>query len=336
MQNNSRIRVGLAACLPDFSDQNVPVGADRPRHICRRFDDMDGKDPVSGARHIVAIASRNTDFINCFPQRHPDGKVSGVGIGILPDAVREIQIQIIVFLLEGNAAFRIIDAEIIRAEFQQPADVKPQIAAFSRSIVHHQRRVIQDARSAGCHAVSIQVGCTVCICYMNRGRFIQQRLVVRRIGAAAQREPKIDGSRIPHTHFQRCTALLQGLQLLRRILLPVDGQSNRFDVLHQVDRPVRCRVIAGVIIGVLRSLRVGRHRAENAKQPKKPYPGKPPNPMHDPFCCFHQQSPIPLPHERMSAFLNPAPLSTDHTADHAAAATKNNSENETKLQINIT
>ena len=291
MQDDGRIGVGLPAGIPDLADQDIAVGADRAGHIRRRLHHMDGEHPVVGARHIIAVAAGDADLLNGFPQRHADGKIAGVGIQVAADAVGEIQVQVVSLLYKGDRAVGILDAEIIGAEIQQPADVQPQIAAVGRGIVHHQRGIVQNPRGAGRHRRAVQVGGAVRVGHMGRGRIVQLRRVVRRVGPAAQRKAEIDRGRIAHPQLQRVAALLQLLQLGRGVFLPVDRHRDGLDVLHQVDLPMGRRVIVGVVIVVGRILRVGRRRPQGAQKPEKSRQQAPAQRARYPFCSLHR---IPL------------------------------------------
>ena len=116
----------------------------------------------------------------------------------------------------------------------------------------------------GRDGLAVQIGRAVGVHGLGRGRFIEPRRVVGRIGAPAQRKAKVDRSGIPDPHFQRFSVAFHLLQLPWGVLLPVYGQRNRLDVAHEVDLAVGRSVITGIVVVVLRGLGVGGQGEQHA------------------------------------------------------------------------
>ena len=155
VQNHRRVGVGLPAGLPDLFDENIPVGADRALHVRGRLHHVDRKHPVLAARHIVAGRAGHTDLVDDLAQRDAEREVAGVGVGVRPDAVREVQIQRVALLREGDPALRVVDADIVWAEIQQPADAQPQEAVIGRRVLDHQRGIVQNAGGPGRYGLAV-------------------------------------------------------------------------------------------------------------------------------------------------------------------------------------
>ena len=217
------------------------------------FLDHNVHDPA-GTRTKKTVGYRDGNAVHRAGKGCGNGKVAVLNIGIIADAVREVNIQIaVVFaaLIEADVAIRILDIIVAGAGIQQPADIHTQVAVALGGVFFHQAGVIQDCLAARCHRCAIQHGCIMGIGHIGRIGLIHQCGIVRVISAALQTEQHVEGDGIANLHGQRGSLLAHLVQLVQGIVHTIDRNGNTLDVIHQVHTSIGRCIIIGIIVIIL-------------------------------------------------------------------------------------
>ena len=253
-QHNSGRAVVAVIGNPLFLDRDAAIAADIAGvTVFHMFLDHNVHDPA-GTRTKKTVGYRDGNAVHRAGKGCGNGKVAVLSIGIIADAVREVNIQIaVVFaaLIEADVAIRILDIIVAGAGIQQPADIHTQVAVALGGVFFHQAGVIQDCLAARCHRCAIQHGCIMGIGHIGRIGLIHQCGIVRVISAALQTEQHVEGDGIANLHGQRGSLLAHLVQLVQGIVHTIDRNGNTLDVIHQVHTSIGRCIIIGIIVIIL-------------------------------------------------------------------------------------
>ena len=236
-KHHHRVPVFLVG-LPFLPDRDVSVGGDMSGVLLRGGLDLDGEAPALGARHIVAVLSRDHDLIRLFFQPHGNAEGTRVRVEVGADPVRKIDVEVFLIvplaLTEGDIALPVLDGKVPGAEFQHPGDIRPEAGGLHGG-AQHQGGIVQDCLRTGRDFRSVQVLGVMGIDGLHGLRLRKEGRIRVVISSSAERKLEIEGDGVADVHFQRRSVLLLFLKFFLCIFFPVDRDGDRGHVLHQVD-----------------------------------------------------------------------------------------------------